>query len=130
MVCQHYGVAHFWQQDGQLLIYWIVLSQQDALRWGDLVPKFVERGGDIFDALRTVYQQPEGQRQISFMGKIANSLRLPVFFQGEITLIQIGDDLAMFVPYRGKDVDDFHFYGNGRNRRRLGVRIAGFDGGR
>ena len=30
MVCQHYGVAHFWQQDGQLLIYWIVLSQQDA----------------------------------------------------------------------------------------------------
>ena len=51
-----------------------------------------------------IHQDAHGQRRIGFTRKIADDLRLLVFFQLEVIFVEVGNQPAVLLPHDGVDV--------------------------
>ena len=70
---------------------------------------FVE---DAALAAAGVDQKTQGERQVTFASKILDGLRVRIFFEGEIGLIEIWNDFAVLIADGGIEGDELHFGGD------------------
>src|SRR5260370_35230949 len=59
-----------------------------------------------------VDEQTQREREIRFLGKIADTVRAAVFLKREIVFGEVADDLAMFVPNGDGQRDCFNVDAN------------------
>ena len=60
-----------------------------------------------------IHQKAERQRQIGLRRKVADGLFPAVFFEGEIVLGEVPDQLSLFIANRDQDVDHVDAGGEG-----------------
>ena len=64
-------------------------------------------------AAADVDQQADGEREVGFLGEILDGLGLTLFQNGEILLLEVGDEGAVLVPYGGQNADHIDVHGDG-----------------
>ena len=116
----------------QQLHFFVEMNQkrQIAVRAQHLIEKALAGGALIVQHVALAgagIQQPERQRQIGLPCEVANHLRVALFVQHELLLVQVLDDLALLVAHGGENVHHFYFaricrrrlYGRARRGWRL-----------
>jgi hypothetical protein len=86
------------------------------------IARIALRAEDVSLAHTGVHQRPEGQRDVALAGEEGDGLRLAVFVEREVVLVQRLDDFAVLVPHRGVQRHGFHFrfdLAGGQGRLRL-----------
>src|SRR6185369_12577765 len=84
-------------------------QEGDVLLTEDLAEELV--GGAALDidqvllAAADVDKEADGQGQVGFSGEILDGLRLAVFKNGEVVLLEIGNQGALFVADAGQNAD-------------------------